>query len=384
MDHINPKIDALTSLRFFAAALIVIGHSKGLFGIPTGWLDRLPTDQGVTFFFVLSGFILTYVYPNIKNSADAHNFVIARVARIWPAHLATFLLSLVMYPWAPAILKTGYGQLAAVLNLALIQAWVPVQAIYFSFNAVSWSISVELFFYLNFIWLISNIETTWFRKLLFSLIGAVSMIILSRFLNVPLHGINPFGVDGDGLLYISPLSRIFEFVFGMSAAVAFQRLRRSVLLTGKLATAIEITLVVTVIALFFIEHSDWVKHGLPVRLLPIELRFWLVRSGAAPLYATMIVIFAFQSGVVSKKLSSSILVLLGEISYSIYLLHQILSVWVMSHPGLVGFIPPYVGYPLYLVATVLGSYAMWRFVERPCRAAITKRLIRRPVVRSAA
>jgi peptidoglycan/LPS O-acetylase OafA/YrhL len=57
MDHVNPKIDTLTSLRFFAAALIVIGHSIGVFGFPADWPRGLATYQGVTFFFVLSGFI---------------------------------------------------------------------------------------------------------------------------------------------------------------------------------------------------------------------------------------------------------------------------------------------------------------------------------------
>jgi peptidoglycan/LPS O-acetylase OafA/YrhL len=383
MDHVNPKIDALTSLRFFAAALIVFGHSQGLFGLLVSWPDKVATYQGVTFFFVLSGFILTYVYPSVSNSAEARKFIIARVARIWPAHFVTFLLAVAMMAWVPGMLKTGYGQLAAVLNLALVQAWVPLSGFYFSFNAVSWSISIELFFYLNFIWLIRNIETTWFLKLMLSLMIAAGMILLSRMLHVPLHGNDPFRLDGDGLLYISPLSRIFEFVMGMSAAVAFKTLRRTALPRGTAATVIEITLVVAVIAELIFGGPAFFEGKLAT-LLPIELCFWLERAGAAPLYAMMIVVFAFQRGAVSRILSSNILVLLGEISYSIYLLHEILSVWVRSHPELVGFVPPYIGFALYIFAVILGSWAIWRFVEKPCRAMITKRFIRRPALQSAA
>jgi peptidoglycan/LPS O-acetylase OafA/YrhL len=291
-----------------------------------------------------------------------------------------------MMPWLPGMLKTEYGQLAAVLNLALVHAWVPLSGFYFSFNAVSWSISVEMFFYLNFIWLIRNIETTWFPKLMISLMIAAGMILLSRMLRVPLHGNDPFGLDGDGLLYISPLSNIFEFVMGMSAAVAYKRLRHMVLPKGTTATAIEITLVVAVIVEIIFGGPalfEGTRLGL-ARLLPIELCFWLERAGAAPLYAVMIVVFAFQRGAISTILSSSILVLLGEISYSIYLLHEILSVWIRSHPDLVGFVPPYIGFALYIFATILGSWIIWKFVGKPCRAMISKRFLRRPALQSAA
>jgi peptidoglycan/LPS O-acetylase OafA/YrhL len=53
------KLDALTSLRFFAAAMIVVHHGHRVFG-SMGLAESLPLDQGVSFFFVLSGFILAY------------------------------------------------------------------------------------------------------------------------------------------------------------------------------------------------------------------------------------------------------------------------------------------------------------------------------------
>lgn len=56
------KLQALTSLRFFAAALIVVYHSRGL-GTPSGFADGFAWTQAVSFFFVLSGFILAHVYP---------------------------------------------------------------------------------------------------------------------------------------------------------------------------------------------------------------------------------------------------------------------------------------------------------------------------------
>jgi len=59
------KLNSLTSMRFVAAAMIVVHHSRGNFGIPLDAGGRFLLDQAVSFFFVLSGFILTYVYPRL-------------------------------------------------------------------------------------------------------------------------------------------------------------------------------------------------------------------------------------------------------------------------------------------------------------------------------
>lgn len=59
------RLDQLTSLRFFAAMMIVMLHATGSFGIQK---SALTLNQGVAFFFVLSGFILTYVYPRLDSA----------------------------------------------------------------------------------------------------------------------------------------------------------------------------------------------------------------------------------------------------------------------------------------------------------------------------
>src|SRR5208283_4069809 len=132
------RLNALTGLRFVAAAMILIHHAS-VFGIK---LPALALDHGVSFFFVLSGFVLAYVHPSIGSAYELRAFLWNRVVRVWPAHLVMLFVALILLnlpiTWA------------FPLNFFLLQAWVPVWDSYFSYNAVSWSISTELGFYLAF------------------------------------------------------------------------------------------------------------------------------------------------------------------------------------------------------------------------------------------
>lgn len=90
------KLDALTGLRFFAALGIAILHARGAMGIPAEFHELVfPTlIQGVSFFFVLSGFILTYKYPSLEDAAARRRFLWSRFSRLWPAHMFAFFWSL--------------------------------------------------------------------------------------------------------------------------------------------------------------------------------------------------------------------------------------------------------------------------------------------------
>jgi peptidoglycan/LPS O-acetylase OafA/YrhL len=140
------RLAALTALRFFAAAAIVFHHAAGhwAFPIPTHFF----LSQGVTFFFVLSGFILTYRYPRLDGRADIVRFLQARFARIWPAYVAALIIVLCS---ATAVLSSFDGNslsLHVLANLLMIQSWLPTDGV--SLNGPSWSISTEFAFYLMF------------------------------------------------------------------------------------------------------------------------------------------------------------------------------------------------------------------------------------------
>ena len=107
--------------------MIVVHHTHEYFGYG-GWLARaLPLDQGVSFFFVLSGFILFYTNGAISSLGDAGRFLAARVARIWPLQAGTLFLTVlfVPQPWGPAgpALEPAFASERGLISASL--AWRP-------------------------------------------------------------------------------------------------------------------------------------------------------------------------------------------------------------------------------------------------------------------
>src|SRR3954470_504363 len=130
-------LPSLTSLRFFAALLVVLSHLPGS-TFSEGY-------TGVTFFFILSGFILSHSYEDrLRTGATSRReFWIARIARVYPLHLLTLLAAV---PLAVSESSGAMGFAGRLLaQLTLTQAAVPVGSIYFSFNHPAWSLSVEAF-----------------------------------------------------------------------------------------------------------------------------------------------------------------------------------------------------------------------------------------------
>ena len=83
------KLDGLTSVRFFFAMMVVVGHFTGQFAAEFGTLPGFVYNMAplaVSWFFVLSGFIIAYNYPELSTNQQRRDFLILRVARLWPVH----------------------------------------------------------------------------------------------------------------------------------------------------------------------------------------------------------------------------------------------------------------------------------------------------------
>jgi peptidoglycan/LPS O-acetylase OafA/YrhL len=346
---VRRRLSALTGLRFVAASMVFVLHSMPQ---PEKWLAL---DQGVSFFFVLSGFVLTYIYPDLPDLDAVKRFYIARVARLWPLHLLTMLFVVVI---------AGIPSVEALaLNALLLQAWVPVQGIYFSYNAVSWSISTEVFFYLLFPLLIPSLEKNWYWKLFGS-----GFLVLALIAACNLSGLSLFSLDGvsaHGLLYISPLSRIFEFIAGMCCCLLWRTLQANTPRSGfwvfTLAEGSAIALtIILLLHPFPFAHPAIGPAGV----------LWIIRTSAIPGFCLIVVVFAFGRGLLSKLVGSRVLEFLGEISFAIYLIHVLVIGTYRSQFKEALAVSPSADFAITVAITVLAATALHLFIERPCRSLI--------------
>ena len=137
------NLPRLTSLRFFAAFAVFLFHVDRL-GIGWGLAKLFEWGYtGVTFFFVLSGFVLAWSFgPHVS----ARTFWRRRVARIVPVYVVVTLVAVPLL--APMADSFRPGVLVA--DLLGVQAWSPDTTVVYGLNKASWSLSVEMFFYAVF------------------------------------------------------------------------------------------------------------------------------------------------------------------------------------------------------------------------------------------
>ena len=337
--------------------MIVVHHSVGLFGIDGIGMNL---GQGVSFFFVLSGFILAYVYPELGTWAAVRRFWRARIARIWPAYLASFALGFVLlhYPLD--------GRTAAA-HLLMVQAWLPLSAYYFSYNAPAWSVSTEMFFYLAFPVLVWKWRENWWKKLALAALVLVGLIVLSNRLALPDYGNPHAGAEGllitqHGLLYINPISRIFEFIFGMCTALAWRA--RGVRWAPIPATVYELLAV----ALCGVSMATMgVLAAAATSGFDAAAGLWVTHSGSVFAFGLLVYVMAHGRGLLSRLLRHPFLVRLGEISFSLYLIHQILLIRYRDGAAELPKVPDLVAFGAFMVVLSLASYAIWTLIEMPGR-----------------
>lgn len=273
----------LTSLRFFFALAVFMSHINIADFFPNLMQLFWEGFIGVGFFFMLSGFILSYNYKEkLLQSFAFKRFYLARFARVYPTH---FLLMCIA-------LSLGYDGKSLLYHIFLVQSWDSHQNIFFSLNAPSWSISVEAFFYFCFPFLIL------LRKKVISLLLVVFIAIL--YINT-----STLIENKHYWLYINPAIRIAEFLLGILLYNIYSDLKKLQLSTGS-----ELFAFLT-LAIFLFFHKD---IQLSYRY---SIYYWI------PMFV-LLGVFSVSSGLFSKILSNKILVYLGEASFSFYLIHYLI------------------------------------------------------------
>lgn len=340
----NHLIKPLTSIRFFAALAVVIFHSGASFvsvnpHVP-GPLKTLLLNGyvGVTFFFVLSGFILHWTHRGRVASFDqVKRFGIARFARIYPVYVVTVLAMIPFVTWS------GPGDLA---QFALLHWWIPNGALgWTDWNMPSWTLSVEFFFYLCFPLISQSVERIGTRGLVaviaaalaFDLITAASSAIDNREVMFGWMHWTPI-----------PLLRLPEFVIGICAAEIIQRGHR-------------------------VAIPPWLPALALVAGLCLSSSHRMAAFATAMAALLIAAIVSDRGSAFAKVLGARWLVILGGASYSMYLMHQpvhfAVVTWLGTSKAVIA-----LQYPI----LIIGSVLVFLYYEEWAREKIRQRVGMRP------
>lgn len=375
------SLPALTSLRFFAALAVVVLHYRDLLGPLPAWLLHgiVGGQYGVTFFFVLSGFILTYKYKSwfVHGVHDAAywRFQRFRLARIYPIYVLGLLLDT---PWH-LIERVQAGELAHdgplywaswLLNLVGLQAWVPAVPYAMFWNTPAWSVAAEFFFYATFPF-VTAVLARRLRSPGALAAGFVAAIVLGTALSaLVIHALVYQWQASAQTQYIvivyNPLLRYSEFLAGCLTGHYFLRTRGrsgyvgSWLFENRRGRNVACIVCLASVALR-VGSADYTGPSAWWWLTDVSVKY------SAYILPFGVLILAVASGPMwlSPLLENRGLILLGEASYALYIIHWSGTTFLRMHfLGNAG--TPFV-HSLFLIGTLALSVACYRWIEVPWR-----------------
>ncbi|WP_299194643.1 acyltransferase [uncultured Erythrobacter sp.] len=354
-------IHSLTSLRYLAAAWVLFFHFKEFF--PETALQQSNLTRygflGVDFFFVLSGFVLAHVYlPKIRaRRFDYWSFLVRRIGRIYPLHIVTLVFTIgisligIALGWNYTLwnlgawteLESGAIIRALFANLTLIHAWGATPDLLF--NLPSWSISAEWFAYLLFPVFVLFFSPLLNRPVLLTALCIVALVGLEA-----ANGV----ATGNSLLQATWNLGALRIVPTFALGIALYRLG---------------------------ETRSLGARGSPIALAGAVIALIAATLLAAP-YVVIVLCLAgivFLAADMERHGGLALLcqpfpVLLGEISYSVYLWHFPIGVVafdiMLAGRGDVGSLGGIAMIFGVLAFITLISWISYKFVEVPARAAI--------------
>ena len=287
----NKFIAQLSSLRFFAAIAVVIFHF-GKWSFP---FNSFPYTNAmhlaVSFFFVLSGFIMIINYNELKEFSyiRAGNFYFKRLIRIVPLYIIALIVLFFVSFFVDNDISISFD--GFIQSLFFLQAWFPTNAL--SVNFPGWSISVEMFFYLLFPFIVPLFfNNSKISKYVFLFWLVSSIIFLWLFFNL-----DQTDIFIKNFTKFFPLLHLNQFLIGMMAGLVFLKNK----MNGNIYFILAMLFLIVYLPLVpdnFINHNGLI----------------------APIFAFLILGAATSTSVIKKILSWPLLVKGGEASYGIYIL----------------------------------------------------------------
>ena len=345
---------ALTSLRAFLALGVVLFHYQLQWDPALGFSPIIERSRlAVDAFFMLSGFILAHVYGPAfaADTFSYRRFLVARLARLYPLHLAVLGSVLTMVLGASflgiSFDPSTYTTEGFFKTLFLVQAWFPSE-IGFNWSGPSWSLSAEWFAYLLFpAYALLAVRMRQRRWLLLAL-GVLGYVVIDAAYVSIFGKVLPRAEDDMGILRIAP-----AFLIGMALHALGNRWRWS------RPVAIAAALFTTLILLGAMQLS---------------LDDRIIVALSAPVILTWSLLARADC---EGPLAAPALVFAGEASFALYLVHMPV---IVAFKGVVaelrGIDSAFRMTPIELtavfVATALIAAALHLFVEKPGRVWVRR------------
>jgi peptidoglycan/LPS O-acetylase OafA/YrhL len=351
------RIEQLTFTRFLAAISIIIYHfGMDLFPFRTEAISFLfkQANLGVSYFFILSGFVMIIAYGG-KGRIDPKKYYVTRLARIYPIYFISLIMLVIYY----IIRHKEIDPVAFGMNLFAIQSWFPSYAL--SLNTPSWSLVVEFFFYALFPFLFNRVYSkSRFIKLAISIL--LFWILSQVFFNLLLgssfyHG---FFSKSRYLLFYFPMMHLNEFLIGNLGGMIFLKTRKE-----------------------YVRNYDKIIILLLVALV-LLLRFpmsWSYHNGLmAIIFIPFILMLSLNNGYLSHLFNKKPMVFLGEISYGIYILQFPMYFWSQGFLKLVGIMNGYILFFVPFVILISVSAISYVYIEVPIRNWVKHKCTKRELV----
>lgn len=342
------KLDQLTFTRFLAAVSIVVFHyGRDSFPFDKPLISFLvkQSNIGVSYFFILSGFVMIIAYGK-QNKIDFVDFIKKRIARIYPLYFLAIFILLVY-----RILTNNVDFTGLILNIAVIQSWFLGYAL--SFNAPGWSLVVEMFFYLTFPFIFNKIYQRFhFRQIAFFIITFFIISQLTFHLLKYSDFYTGYPSSSHDFLYYLPIMHLNEFLLGNLTAMTFFKMNKQ----EKNYDFLILFLLISVGLLLTFSFGILYHNGM-----------------LAFIFIPLILLISLNNGILTKISNSKISIYLGEISYGLYILQMPVFLWtvyilnrykITNDATLIFFIG--------LSNLIILSALSYKYIETPLRLQISK------------
>lgn len=292
------KLNQLTFTRFLAALAIVVFHAhSNIWPFTQSFLHTIfnKANVGVSYFFILSGFVMMIAYGKNKEvKIKKSSYYLNRVARIYPVYIVALILAVaVIFVKTHSILVQPL-----ILQLFVVQSWVPGSID--KLNFPGWSLSVEALFYLCFPFLFNyvyrRISLKWV-SIFVILVWLTTQILFNYLLSTSFY--TGYPSKSHDLLFYFPLMHLNEFLIGNMLGLVYFRLIKA---KKNYDLAIILLVAVMFIALSFNTIVN-IDDGL-----------------TAVFFAPLIILLSLNNGKITTIFSNKYLMILGEASYSMYIL----------------------------------------------------------------